>query len=595
MAALAVVLGFTRNCDTVQLAATLRQAQRMRGPDEESAWSAPGITLSVCHLFRSASHRCNDHRTDQSMLDCIIAWDGRLDNRDELLGALGLPLTQAVSDAALLAHGWRRWGRALPERLLGDYAFALWDRRDRTLFCARDPVGARPFYYTWQRDFLAIASDDEALIRLPGVSADWHPDRLFYRDNPGFWAFDWQNTWRKDVLILMPGGSLCCDAEGRLLRRRWHRWGPAPECFRGTGEEEADAFGEVFRRAVRDRLRDVETIGVIASGGIDSLGVLTAAHLERAGRTIRQFSVVHDEGLAEIETRSIMLAAERLGLERHWFHVPSMRGAAGREDLERVHAHVHPVDDTIPIIALMSLIARREGSPFLLHGASGDCVLWASDHYIADRLLTGGLRALPECWHEASRAAKHHTYLSGAAIPRIILRALLWRTVPPWFRHLWRLRHDGPFDEPKQLAPGFASGRAQRAACTRRHLRAVLAHERRAWRSPDAEYLDQLQPVGVLRGLEGYQRVAGRYGVDLADPFADLRVIHMARALMNHRTCDGWTKAPLRFWVAKNLDPSDAVFRSDKTHLGWLCARPGEWEAGGEQMRRSTQPADPRP
>ena len=553
----------------------------MRGPDGESVWSAPGITLSVRHLFRSPRHRLDDHRSDQSILDCIIAWDGRLDNRDELLGALGIEDSSAVSDAALLAHGWRRWGRALPERLLGDYAFALWDRRDQTLFCARDPVGARPFYYTWQRDFLAIASDDEALIQLPGVSAEWHPDRLFYRTNPGFSAFDWQNAWRRDVLILMPGASLGCDAQGRLQRRRWHEWGPPPETFHGTRDEAAEAFGAVFRRAVRDRLRDIETIGVLCSGGIDSLGVLSAAHLERQGRRIRQFSVVHDEGEAEIETRSIMQAAEVLGLERHWFYVPSMRGAAGPGDLERVHAYSHPVDDSIPIIALLCLIARREGSPFLLHGASGDCILWASDHYLADLLLSGGWSSLSAGWHGARLAGQHHTYLNGQSPQRVLLRALVWRLVPPRVRRLWRQRNAGPFvTVPARSSGAGLAPDAQRAACTRRHWREVFRAETRAQASRDLEYLDQVHPIGVLRGLEGYQRVAGRWGVDLADPYSDVRVIQLARAIADHRTRDGWTKAPLRFWVANAIGLHDAVFRSDKTHLGWLCARPADGEPG---------------
>jgi asparagine synthetase B (glutamine-hydrolysing) len=102
---------------------------------------------------------------------------------------------------------------------------------------------------------------------------------------PGFWAFDWQNAWRRDVLVLMPGHALEVRLDGRLRRWRWHDWGPPPEPFRGDVQDAADAFGEALRQSVRDRLRNVDAIGVIASGGIDSLSVLRAASEERAGRS----------------------------------------------------------------------------------------------------------------------------------------------------------------------------------------------------------------------------------------------------------------------------------------------------------------------
>lgn len=184
MSALAVAFSLKGERDPVELTSILIEAQSDRGPDETSQWSDAGVSLAVSHLFRSPGHRVQDHRVHTTVEDCIVAWDGRLDNRRELLAALGLPADEVIADAAVLARGWRAWGRALPERLRGDFAFVLWDVREQVLFAARDPLGARPLYYVSRSDYFAVASDDEALIRLPGVSADWHPDRLFYRDHP---------------------------------------------------------------------------------------------------------------------------------------------------------------------------------------------------------------------------------------------------------------------------------------------------------------------------------------------------------------------------------------------------------------------------
>lgn len=565
MSALAVALSFKGQPDPVTLTAILLDAQSDRGPDETSRWSDAGVSLAVAHLFRSPKHRVQDHRVHTAVENCVVAWDGRLDNRAELLAALDLPADALIADAPLVVRGWRAWGRTLPERLRGDFAFVLWDLRERVVFAARDPLGARPFYYVSRSDYFAVASDDEALIRLPGVSADWHPDRLFYRDHPGFWAFDWQNAWRRDVLILMPGHALEVSRDGRLRRWRWHDWGPPPEPFRGDLRDAADAFGEALCQSARDRLRDIDAIGVIASGGIDSLSVLSAASEECSGRSIHQFSVLHDDGEAEIETRAIMRAAEAFGLERHWVHLPSRTGAATQADFDAIHAIRHPVDDTIPLIALLCRVARRDGVPYLLHGASGDCVLWASEHAIVDPLLEDGRVTLGRCWREAVAASAHHTYLNGLTPLGIVGRALLWRLTPPILRDLWRMRHRLQFPDPDPV---------RGTSYTRRHRRRVLAEERRAWRSRDAEYLDQLHPIGVLRGVEGYQRVAGRWGIELADPLADRRVIDLARRFgARLRTAAGWTKAPARYWVAREGALHASAFRSDKTHLGELFLR----------------------
>jgi asparagine synthetase B (glutamine-hydrolysing) len=127
MSALAVAFSLKGERDPVELTSILIEAQSDRGPDETSQWSDAGVSLAVSHLFRSPGHRVQDHRVHTTVEDCIVAWDGRLDNRRELLAALGLPADEVIADAAELARGWTAWGRALPERLRGDFAFVLWD------------------------------------------------------------------------------------------------------------------------------------------------------------------------------------------------------------------------------------------------------------------------------------------------------------------------------------------------------------------------------------------------------------------------------------------------------------------------------------
>src|SRR4029077_18563520 len=106
----------------------------------------------------------------------VITADARIDNRGELIAALGLSDRSGdqITDSALILGAYEKWGDASPERLLGDFAYVIWDRRQRSLFCARDHFGVRTFYYYHSPGrIFAFASEIKALLCLPDV-----PQRL---------------------------------------------------------------------------------------------------------------------------------------------------------------------------------------------------------------------------------------------------------------------------------------------------------------------------------------------------------------------------------------------------------------------------------
>ena len=133
-----------------------------RGPDGAVVWHNGVVGLG---------HRML-HTTPESLrevlplvnrgADLVITADARIDNREELIASLDLKHRPAaeLADSELILAAYEKWGDHSPEKLLGDFAFVIWDGRQRSLFCARDHFGVKPFYYFYRPGHLfAFASE----------------------------------------------------------------------------------------------------------------------------------------------------------------------------------------------------------------------------------------------------------------------------------------------------------------------------------------------------------------------------------------------------------------------------------------------------
>ena len=139
-------------------ATVTRMAARLgaRAPDGTVVWCEGSAAL--IHGQFSVTPESEDER--QPLADTasglVISFDGRLDNRPELLDALAID--PEAGDAALTLGAYRMWGEAAAAHLLGDFAFAIWDSTERRLVCGRDTTGVRTLFYRVGRGWIAWAS-----------------------------------------------------------------------------------------------------------------------------------------------------------------------------------------------------------------------------------------------------------------------------------------------------------------------------------------------------------------------------------------------------------------------------------------------------
>jgi asparagine synthase (glutamine-hydrolysing) len=257
------------------LLAKMAQAIAHRGPDGIGYWTNGPVGFS--HLLLQTIPESAGERQPVKSDDGLrcLTMDGRIDNRKELRAELesrGFRLRDRT-DAELVLHAYECWGEEFPLRLLGDFALAIWDERKKQLFCARDYVGVRPFYYYRNASFFAFGSEIRALLALDAIPRRLNESRLVDYLVEALDREDEESTFYEGVQRLPAGHSLVVAPDGFAIRDYWNLKAPPTLKLRSL-EEYGEAFREVFVEAVRCRLHSSHRVGSTLSGGIDSSSVV---------------------------------------------------------------------------------------------------------------------------------------------------------------------------------------------------------------------------------------------------------------------------------------------------------------------------------
>ena len=226
---------------------------------------------------------------------CVAVFDGRVDNRKELVAQLrARGADDESSDVELTVAAYEAWGPDCASKLVGDFAFAVWDSMRQRLLCARDPLGVRTLYVLVRHDRLCFASQLRQLLvalpETPSFDLEFIADRLAH----GVDRADAACTPYRGVSRLKPGHRLVAGAGQFRVERYWVWRTPgkgADRCCQGHIEQ----FRERFTEAVRCRMRGVGRVWSDLSGGLDSSSIVSvAAELNRPSR-LPTVSVVFGE------------------------------------------------------------------------------------------------------------------------------------------------------------------------------------------------------------------------------------------------------------------------------------------------------------
>ena len=298
-----------------ELLSRLTESLAFRGPDGKGTWVEGNVGLGQT-LLKTTDEAEGERQPFTLDSKVWIVADARVDAQRDLiaeLGARGQAVVAGACDVELILRSYLAWGEDCVDHLLGDFSFGIWDGPRRRLFCARDHLGVRPFFFSRVGQCVVFSNTLDTVLLHPAV-----PDRLNDLFIADFLLFghsqETDTTVYAAISRLPPAHTAVFSPAGSAIKRYWTLPIDEPVYFR-RGSDYIDRFKELLFTAVEDRLR-TNRFAILMSGGVDSpsLAAVATSILSKRGGDF-EFRAFHDafEGYEE-ETGCAELVASHLNI-----------------------------------------------------------------------------------------------------------------------------------------------------------------------------------------------------------------------------------------------------------------------------------------
>ncbi|HEX7695227.1 MAG TPA: asparagine synthase-related protein [Sphingomonas sp.] len=499
----------------------MAQAMRHRGADRIETIELGRLALGHCLL------RVNREDTHEAQpivtRDAVLVADLRLDNREDLGAALGMAEADLAElpDSEVLLAAWRRWGDDCARHLLGDFAFAIWDRAKGTLLLGRDHMGQRVIHYHLGDGFLAFATDLPGLFAADGVPRRLNEDELARRLLMSTERIEGELIYAG--IHPLPGGTtLLLSPAGAIRIERY--WEPRADPAHLDRDDEyyLATYRTTIEEAVACRLRRLnEPPSLLFSGGFDSgiIAALAGPAVAARGWVLTCIASVLPEGDPRRNARPAVEAFRgRPGLDLRFY----VRGTeTSYDDLEACFDQTFRLRPPSIVRRRIGDMARAAGSRLILDGHGGDYTVNAYDQAMLGAILRhGDVRRF-------AREFRARMQFTGWSPLRVFGRDVLSAFVPRWIRTPWRAAVNGftPAWRRRGVQRDFAKAAFTRGAVDRRRLRDGYR--------PGARWRDRWIEMCRLASSDG---TGCNYGattpdLELTRPFHDKRIVEFALAL----------------------------------------------------------------
>jgi asparagine synthase (glutamine-hydrolysing) len=516
-----------------------------RGPDEAGLYvddtAALGqVRLSIIDL--AGGHQ-PIHNEDQSLW---IVFNGEIFNYLELRKDLILRGHRFYTntDTEVIVHLYEQYGADCVQHLNGQFAFALWDSRRRSLFMARDRMGIRPLHYTLHQGRLIFASEVKSI--LTDASVPRRPDPIALDQIFTFWAPLTPRTAFEGISELPPGHTMICrPGQSPDIRRYWQ----VPLCdpqdqIRGSLDDLCEQVRDLLTDAVRLRLRADVPVGTYLSGGLDS-SILTAMVVKQFNNQVRTFGLRFQESeFDETLYQHQMVAA----LQCDHSEVLVSNEDIGH-DFQQAMWHIEkPLLRTSPI-PLMRLSGRvhDQGLKVVLSGEGADEVFGGYNIFREAKIRRYWAKS-PDSARRAALIGRLYPYIFNDARSRQTVKSFFGRGLTdvdnPLYSHVLR------WDNTRRLRQFFSEDLTAQIGSYHPYDDLIGQLPESFHRTHDlakAQYLEMTTFMSQYLLSSQGDRMAMAGSVEARMPFLDHRVVEfMARVAPRHKIAGLTEKALLR-------------------------------------------------
>jgi len=366
-----------------------------RGPDGSGVWINGSVGLGHRMLWTTPESLHEKLPLTNKSGDLTITADARIDNRDELISNLSLNgrPRETITDSEIILAAYEKWGEKCPEKLLGDFSFAIWDKRRQRLYCARDPIGIRPFFYYFDGKTFYWGSEPRAIYEDSKISKEPNLQLIcLYLLN----RFDEREETLYKNIYRLPGSQYMVLQNGEIRKDQYWDIDPHYSIRYKTDEQYAEHFLSLFKDCVKTCLRSNGPVGAMLSGGLDSSSIVCTAQFMFQENSIRNkgfetFSLVFEE-LPCDERLYINEAVKKWDVKANYFTYEKYLSCLDLQQMEKyIDVAYFP---TLISYAPLFNSAQRKGIKIMLHGVGGDDLLLGDCDHLTDYIRKKEIRKL---------------------------------------------------------------------------------------------------------------------------------------------------------------------------------------------------------
>jgi asparagine synthase (glutamine-hydrolysing) len=479
----------------------------------------------------------------------FLLWDGRLDNRNEIVSELDGRVSSASGDPEIVAAAYARWQTDSFRKLIGDWSLTIWNPRARSLILAKDPIGLRPLFYCCTETNLRWSSSLDLLVGEARGALE-----LDFEYLAGWLAFfpEPHLTPYRSIRAVPPSSFVLFE-QGRSTVAKYWDFDSNKQIRYANAFDYEEHFREVLSNAVRRRLRSDKPLLAELSGGMDSSSVVSLADA----------MLKHEQGLApRLDTLSYYDDAEP-----HWNELPYLSKVEERRGRTGCRIQVDCADDLSAILGHTTLAAapsecgkdsarNREVERLIATGGYGGILSGTG----GDEFTGGVPTAVPEL---ANLLAEFRLV---AFARRLKTWALSQRKT--WFQLLWEssrvfLPNRFPRALPSQRPPRWLVPRF-----ARHHASALAGYDvRLKFLGPRPSFQENLSALQGLRRYVACSIISPRGGCERRYPYLDRDLLEFLFAVPREELIEPGRRRALMRRALAGIVPDEILTRKRKAYV----------------------------